>query len=54
MGLTPAAWVAFLKGLERQDDRTYHLKVRRARLRVDSRVCKRLMRVRFVRRDVEY
>lgn len=26
MGLTPDAWVAFLKSLERQDDRTYHLK----------------------------
>jgi hypothetical protein len=26
MGLSPAAWVAFLKDLERQDDRTYHLK----------------------------
>ena len=26
MGLSPQAWVAFLKQLDRQDDRTYHLK----------------------------
>ena len=26
MGLQPAAWVKFLKQLDRQDDRTYHLK----------------------------
>ena len=26
MGLTPEKWVSFLKSLDRQDDRTYHLK----------------------------
>ena len=26
MGLQPKAWVKFLKQLDRQDDRTYHLK----------------------------